>query len=173
VTTSFFLRPPPALVPVLPAAGAPLLELLHAEADALLLDVDVEHDRLHFLALAVQRERVLAGDAPGDVRHVDHAVDVAGQADEQTELGGVLDFALDGRADRVLVGELFPRIALGLLEAEADAALVAVDLEHHHVDFLRGRDDLARVDVLLGPAHLGDVTRPRCRPRARRTRRTR
>ena len=75
--------------------GRALLELLHAQADALLLDIDVEHDRLHFLALAVQRQRVLARDAPGDVGHVDHAVDVAGEADEQAELGGVLDFALD------------------------------------------------------------------------------
>ncbi len=32
-----------------------------------------------------------------------------------------------------------------------------VDLEHHHFDFLRGRDDLARMDVLLGPAHFRDV----------------
>ena len=37
------------------------------------------------------------------------------------------------------------------------AALVGVDLEHHHLDLLAGRDDLAGVDVLLGPAHLGDV----------------
>jgi hypothetical protein len=26
-----------------------------------------------------------------------------------------------------------------------------------HFDFLRGRDDLAGMDVLLGPAHFGDV----------------
>ena len=32
-----------------------------------------------------------------------------------------------------------------------------VDVQHHHFDFLRGRHDLARMDVLLGPAHLGDV----------------
>ena len=92
--------------------------------------------RLDALALAVKRERVLARDAPGDVGHVDHAVDVAVEADEQAELGGVLDFALDGRADRVLVGEGLPRIGLRLLEAERDAALLLVDLEHHHVDFL-------------------------------------
>ncbi len=32
-----------------------------------------------------------------------------------------------------------------------------IDLEHHHFHFLRGGDDLAGVDVLLGPAHFGDV----------------
>jgi hypothetical protein len=32
---------------------------------------------------------------------VDHAVDVAIEADEQTEFGDVLDFAFDGRTDRV------------------------------------------------------------------------
>src|SRR4029077_3980679 len=41
--------------------------------------------------------------------------------------------------------------------AERDAALDGVDLEHLDLDFLRGRDDLAGVHVLLGPRHLRDV----------------
>src|SRR5690606_2640173 len=141
------------------AAGrrSALFELLHAQADTLLFDIDIENDRVDLLTLAVQRQRVLARNAPSDVRHVNHAVHVARKADKQAEFGGVLDFALDDRAHRVLVRELFPRIALGLLEAEADAALLGIDLEHHHFDFLRGRYDLARVDVLLRPAHFGDV----------------
>ena len=109
MTVSFLLTPRAA-----PRAGAALgdaaaLELLHAERDPLLLDVDVEHDRLHHLALAVQVQRLLAGHAPGDVRHVDHAVDVAVEADEQAELGRVLDLALDLGADRMLLGEGLPR----------------------------------------------------------------
>ena len=60
-------------------------------------------------------------------------------------------------ADRMLVDELLPGIALNLLEAERDAALGAVHVQHHDLDFLAGRHDLAGVDVLLGPAHLGDV----------------
>src|SRR6185369_1998524 len=65
--------------------------------------------------------------------------------------------ALDHGADRVRLGEGQPRILLRLLEAQRDPALLLVDLEHLHVDFLRGADDLARVNVLLGPAHLRDV----------------
>jgi hypothetical protein len=57
----------------------------------------------------------------------------------------------------VTLGESFPRVLLGLLEAQRDAALVAVDFQHHHVDFLRGRHDLAGVDVLLGPGHFRNV----------------
>src|SRR5688500_9636085 len=133
------------------------LELLHAERNALLLDIDVEHDGFDRLALVMKRQGFLAGRAPGDVRHVDHAVDVAVETDEQAELGRILDLALDLGADRVRSREGLPRIGLGLLEAERDATLLAVDLEHRHVDLLRGRDDLARMDVLLGPAHLGDV----------------
>jgi hypothetical protein len=50
-----------------------------------------------------------------------------------------------------------PRIVHGLLEAERDAALLGIDVQHFHIDFLRGRQDLAGVHVLLGPAHFGDV----------------
>src|SRR3546814_2017282 len=83
-----------------------------------------------------------------------HAVDLAGQADEEAELGDVLDLALQLGADRVVAEERLPRVGAALLEAQADATLLLVDVEDHHLDFLRGGDDLARVDVLLGPAHL-------------------
>ena len=71
------------------------LELLDAEADALLLDIDVEHLDPHHVALAVVVDRLLARPVPVDVGQVDHAVDVAGQADEQAELGDVADLALE------------------------------------------------------------------------------
>ncbi len=94
---------------------------------------------------------------PVDVGEVHHAVDVVVQADEQAELGGVLDFAFDGRADRVGGDEGVPRVGHGLLQAQRHAALGRIDVQHHHVHFLRGGDDLAGVDVLLGPAHFRDV----------------
>src|SRR6478736_7006139 len=88
---------------------------------------------------------------------MDHAVDVVLEADEETELGLVLHLALDDGADRVLLGEGLPRVLERLLQAQRDAALHLIDLEDHDLDFLRGGDDLARVDVLLRPGHLGDV----------------
>jgi hypothetical protein len=39
---------------------------------------------------------------------VDHAVHIALEADEQAELGRILDFALDDGADRVALGEGLP-----------------------------------------------------------------
>ena len=86
-----------------------------------------------------------------------HAVDAAVEADEQAELGDVADRAFDYRALRVRGQEDLPRIVLGLLQAERDAPLLGVDLENLHLDLLAGGDDLAGVDVLLGPAHLRDV----------------
>src|SRR5216684_1305633 len=132
-------------------------ELLDAEADALLLDIDVQHLDLEHVALVVVGNRLLARLAPIEVGQMDHAVDVAGQADEEAELGDVLDLALELAADRVFLDERAPRIGQGLLEAEADAPLLRIDIEHHDLDLLAGRDDLAGMDVLLGPRHLRDV----------------
>src|SRR5207248_4066036 len=95
-------------------------ELLDAEADALLLDIDVEHLDPDLLALAVILHRVFAGTAPVDIGQVHHAVDIAGQPDEKAELGDVADFALDGTADRVLLGKRLPRVRHDLLQAEAN-----------------------------------------------------
>src|SRR5262245_20449931 len=89
-----------------------------------------------------------------------HAVDPAIEADEQAELGDIADLAFDGRSRRVVGGEGDPRILLGLLQPERNPALVRIDLEHLDLDFLAGGDDLAGMDVLLGPAHLRDVDQP-------------
>ena len=57
----------------------------------------------------------------------------------------------------VVLGELLPRIGLALLQAEGDAAALLVDVEHHDFDFLAGVHHLGRIDVLVGPVHLGHV----------------
>jgi hypothetical protein len=46
---------------------------------------------------------------------------------------------------------------LALLDAERDAATLLVDVQHHDFDFVADLHDLGRVDVLVGPVHLGDV----------------
>src|SRR6266852_553214 len=132
-------------------------QLLDAEADALLLDIDVEHAHLDRVALLVVVDGFFAGPVPVEIGEMHHAVDVAGQPDEQAELGDVLDLALQLGVHRVLLDESLPRVRHGLLEAEADAPLLRIDIEHHHFHFLRSGDDLAGMHVLLGPAHLGDV----------------
>src|SRR5882757_5746183 len=133
------------------------LELLDAERDALLFDIDVEHHGLDHVALLEVVDHLLARKLPVEVGQMHHAVDVAVEAEEQTELGLVLDFAFDRGTDRELLDEHFPGIAHGLLEAERDAALDRIDFENLHFDFLRGRNDLAGMHVLLGPRHFGDV----------------
>ena len=85
------------------------------------------------------------------------AVDVAGQADEDAEVGDRLDLAADLVAAVVVLGEFLPRIGLALLEAERDAAALLVDIQHHDFDFVAGVHDLGRVDVLVGPVHFGHV----------------
>src|SRR4051812_15685646 len=133
------------------------LELLDAERDALLFDIDIEHDGLDHVALLEVVDHLLARKFPVEVAEMDHAVDVAVEAQEQAELGLVLDLAFDGRADRELLDEHFPGIAHGLLETERNPALDRIDFEHLHFDFLRRGDDLAGMHVLLGPRHFRDV----------------
>src|SRR3954462_3672792 len=133
------------------------LELLDAERDALLFDIDIEHDGLDHVALLEVVDDLLARKLPVEVGQMDHAVDVAVETEEQTELGLVLDLAFDGRTDRELLNEDFPGVAHGLLETERDAALDRIDFQDLHFDFLRGRNDLAGVHILLGPRHFRDV----------------
>src|SRR6202521_4463435 len=132
-------------------------ELLDAERDALLLDIDIEHHGLDHVALLEVVDHLLARKLPVEVGQMDHAATIPLEPEEQTELGLVLDLAFDRGADREFLDKYFPGVAHGLLEAERNPALDRIDFENLHFDFLRGRNDLAGVHVLLGPRHLRDV----------------
>ena len=93
---------------VVPDVGG---ELLQAERQPLVLGVDVEHHRLDHVALLQHFGRVLDALAPRHVGDVDQAVDVLLDFDERAELGEVADLAGDLRADRILLGQVVPRIA--------------------------------------------------------------
>ena len=84
-------------------------ELLDTERDTLLVDIDVEHLGLDHVTTVVGLESLLTGLLPVEVGEVDHAVDIAIETDEDTELGLVLDLALDDGTRGVLMGEGFPR----------------------------------------------------------------
>ena len=48
-------------------------------------------------------------------------------------------------------------LALALLHAQADAALVFADFQNHDFDFVAQRNQLVGSDVLVGPVHFGHV----------------
>src|SRR5262249_51961597 len=135
-------------------------QLLDAERDALVVDVDAEHHGLHLLALLVELGGVLHLLRPVQVGDVDQAVDVLLDLDEEPEVRDALDLAADVRADRVVDAHHLPRVRLGLLEPERDAAVGRVDVEDLDVDLLVHLEQLRGMGDALGPGHLGDVDQP-------------
>ena len=77
--------------------------------------------------------------------------------DERAELGQVADLAGDLGADRVLLGQLVPRVALDLLQAERNPPRARVDAQHHRLHRVADVEDLRRVLDALAPGHLADV----------------
>ena len=132
-------------------------QLLDAKRNALLVDIDIEDLRFHHIAFVEAFQSGLASGVPADVGQVHQTIDLVGQTHKQTKFGDVADFAFDLGSGRVGRAVLFPRVAAALLETKRDAALAEVDIEDHHLDLLRGRDDLARMNVLLRPAHFRDM----------------
>src|SRR6476661_5522207 len=107
-----------------------LLRLLHAERDLLFVRIDLEHDRFDRLADADELRRMTDVARPAHLADVHEAFDARLELDEGTVVRDADDLARDARADRILVGDVLPRIRLKLLEAEADALARPVDVEH-------------------------------------------
>src|SRR4030095_7843388 len=64
---------------------------------------------------------------------------------------------LDARTDRILLGQLVPRVRFNLLEAQGNAPRRGIDAEHHRIDAVADVENLRRVLDALAPRHLGDV----------------
>ena len=133
------------------------LGLLDAEGDALLVDIDVEHDGFHVVALLHDFGRVVDAAGPAHVGHVHHAVDAIFQFDERTVVGEVAHLAADASAHGVVVADLFPRIGFELADAERDLLFFLVEVEDDRVDFLADLEDVRRLLDALGPGEFGDV----------------
>src|SRR5436190_663285 len=79
------------------------------------------------------------------------------ELDEGAEVGQVADLSLDLRADRILLGQLVPRVGLNLLETERNAPRGWIDAEHHRVHAVADIQYLRRMLDPLAPRHLGDM----------------
>src|SRR6185436_19987388 len=134
-------------------------QLLDAQRHLRLLavEVDVQNDRLDLVALLIELRRVLHALGPGQIRHVNEAVDALLDLHEDAEVRDVADHALHDGAGRVLLLQRRERVRLQLLDAEADAVLARVDVEYDRLDGVADGDDLRRVLDPAGPRHLGDV----------------
>ncbi len=110
---------PIVLDEVLPLVGQ---ELLDRQRHPLVLDVDVGDPRADRVALLEDFARVLDPLGPAHVGDVDQPVDLLGDLDEGTELGEIPHLAFDDRADREVLGQILPGIALGLPQGEAECA---------------------------------------------------
>ncbi len=143
-------------VAVLHGVPRVVLGLADAESDLLVLHIDGEHDHLDFIT---DREHVArAGDAlcPAELADVDEAFDSGGDFDECAVRSEVDDLAGDARTDGELVLYRVPGVGLGLLETEAHALAVAVDVENHDIELVADLEDFARV-LDAAPGHVGDV----------------
>ena len=104
------------------------LGLLDAERDAATLFVDVQHHHFDFVADLDHLGRVDVLVGPVHFGNVDQAFDARLEFDEAAVIGDVGYLAEQAGAGRITAADGNPRIFAELLEAEADAVALAIEL---------------------------------------------
>ena len=133
-----------------------VLQLLHAQRDAAVVRVHAQDDRVDLVARLDHLRRMLHPLGPGHLGDVHQAFDALLQLDERAVVGDRENAAANLRADRVALGRIQPRVRRQLLEAQRNALLVLVELQHLHLDLVADVDQVARMRQ-PAPAHVGDV----------------
>ena len=132
------------------------LELAHAKGDFLFFAIDAEHHGLDLLVLLEDVGGLGNALGPGEFGDVDEAFDTGLEFHERAVGHEVDHAAFDPRADGILGFDVVPRIGHLLLEAEADALLLAIDVENDDVDVLSDLKHFGRM-ADAAPAHVGDM----------------
>src|SRR5438093_1303867 len=132
------------------------LGLLHAERDLLFRLVDLQYHRFDRLADRHDLRWVAHVTRPAHLGDVDQALDPRLELDERAVVRDRDDLALHARAHRVLRGHVLPGVRLQLLQAEADALALPVDVEDLDLHLLPDVHHLGRVRH-AAIAHVRDV----------------
>src|SRR5436189_75356 len=132
------------------------LRLLHAERDLLFRLVDLQYHGFNRLADRHDLRWVAHVARPAHLGDVDQALDPRLELDERAVVRDRHHFALHARAHRVLRGHVLPGVRLQLLQAEADALALPVDVEDLDLALLPDVHHLGRVRH-AAIAHVRDV----------------
>ena len=111
-------------------------QLPHAERDAPLLRVDIEHDALDLIADIDQLRGMLHPLRPGHFADVDQAFDALLEFHKCAVVGHADDASANMRATGIAMLSIEPRIRRQLLEAERNALLVFVELQDLDLDLI-------------------------------------
>ena len=84
---------------------------------------------------------------------MNQAINVARQPDKHAEVGDRFDLAFDLVALIVTCRELVPWISTALLHTQGNTTALAINLKHHHFDFVAHLNDFSWVHVLVSPVH--------------------
>src|SRR5207249_10607865 len=118
--------------------------------------VDFQYDGFNRFADRHDLRGVAHVARPAHLGDMDQALDPRLELDERAVVGDRDDLSLHASPDRILGRHVLPRIGLQLLQAEADALALPVDVEDFDFDLLADMHHLGRVRH-PAVAHVGDV----------------
>src|SRR5690242_779771 len=133
-----------------------LLGLFHTERDLLFVRIDLEHDCFDRLANRHELRRMADVPRPAHLANVNETFNARFKFDKSAVVGDRNDLAGDAGSDWILLGDILPRIALQLLETEADALARPIDVEHFDLELRANRDELRWMRD-AAPRHVRDV----------------
>src|ERR1039457_2390338 len=131
-------------------------QLADAEGNFLLVAVDAEDDGFDFLILFQNVAGLGHALGPGKFGDVDKTFHAGFELHKRAVGHEADDLALDLLAGGIFRFDVVPRIGHLLLEAEADAFLFLVHVQHNHVEFLADLEHFGWM-VQPAPTHVGDV----------------
>ena len=111
-----------------------VLQLLEAESDAASILIHRQHFALHLLSFFQHFVGMADLAGPGHVGNVQQSVDAFLQLDERSVIRHIANAPRNNGLDREAIGDIVPRIGLGLFHTQRQLLTLFVDGQDHHFD---------------------------------------
>src|SRR5690625_5229646 len=85
------------------------------------------------------------------------SINAAVQTHKDTEVGDGLDSTTHTVSTLMVHRKLLPWVRQALLHTQGNATALLINIEHHDLNLVIHRYNLAWIDVFVGPIHLGNV----------------
>ena len=131
-------------------------KLPHAQRNPALLRVHVQHYAIDVVADIHQLRRMLHAFGPRHFADVHQSFDALLQFDKRAVISDADHASTNVCAHGITMFRIQPRIGRELLEAQRNALLVLVELQHLHLDLIAYVDQVAGMSE-ASPRHVGDV----------------
>jgi len=134
-------------------------KLLHTQGNTLILNINLDNNRVHFVALLNHFTRMVNFTGPAHIRNMNHPVNAFFEFHKSTIGCKVSNLSADTSTWRIIMCSHIPWIYIQLSQTEGNLLVILLNSQNNSVYFVPNAQNFARLSNSLCPGHFCNMNK--------------